>query len=319
MKATCAKLPSKKKRYTAAIGIFDGIHTGHRFILEKLKKQAHLRNRAPLVITFSIPPQQFLNKDLISHGHRIRKKFLGCLTGPKQKKSFIKDLGINDVWFLKTNQGLLKMPAEDFINYIRGNFKIEEFIVGDDFRFGYAGRAGVSCLKSLALKKGFKARIINKKRKDKKIVSSSLIRELVMKGELKEAEKFLGREFSLEGKVSGGNKMGSKLGFPTANIYSLDYVTPPEGVYAARAAVGKREYLAAVNIGKRPTITRAKKAVIEVHIINFNKNILGKTLQVTFLKKLREEKKFSSKALLKKAIRKDLDYITSKYSVPPPK
>jgi len=316
MKATCKKLPSKKRKYAAAIGIFDGVHLGHQFILKKLIKEAGKNSLSPLVITFDTPPQQFLNKSSVLHGHRIRKRFFGYITNPGQKAKLFKSLGINNIWFLKTRHSLLKLPALDFINYIRKSFKIEEFIVGEDFRFGHGGHAGVNFLKKLSLKQGFKLQVIKKKSKDKKIISSSFIRELIKKGRIDKAGSFLGRRFSLEGKVFKGRGVGRKIGFPTANISTFDYVTPAEGVYAAWAVFENKIYPAAVNIGLRPTVVKARKPVVEAHIINFNKDILGKTIKVIFLERIRKEKKFSSLPLLRKAIQKDLCYITSKYSAP---
>ncbi|MFH1503906.1 MAG: bifunctional riboflavin kinase/FAD synthetase [Candidatus Omnitrophota bacterium] len=318
MKAICEKLPSKKKRYAATIGIFDGIHLGHKFILGKLKKQAEKKGLTPLVITFDMPPQQFLNKNAACHNRRIRKKFLGYITCPQQKVVLLESLGIDCVWFLKARYPLLKLSAKNFIRYIRENFKIEELIIGEDFRFGYGAHAGARYLSKLSLKNNFELQVIKKKKKNKKVISSSLIRELIKEGKLKEVKSFLGRNFSLRGKVIKGEGIGKQIGVPTANIFSSDYIIPKTGVYAALTAVGKKVFLSAVNIGLRPTVTKSKKTIIETHIINFNKNIVGRTIEIIFIKKIREENEFSSLGSLKRAIQKDLSYITSKYSVPSP-
>ena len=315
MRVIYKKLPPKNKRYIATIGVFDGIHLGHRFILEKVKKESKKKNLSSLVITFDIPPQQFLSKDIFKHGHRIQKRFRGCINDFEQKIVLLEKLKIDCVWFLRTNHKLLELSAENFIGYICKYFKIEEFIVGEDFRFGYGGGKDASHFKKLALENNIKLQIIKKKTKYQKIISSSLIRELIKKGRLKEAHKFLGRNFSIKGRVVKGNGLGAGLGYPTANIFTFNYVIPASAVYAAWAAVGKKYYLSAVSIGTRPTVTKSKKIVMEVYLMNFHKNILGKSLKIIFLEKIRGEKKFSSKEFLRTAIKKDLKRITAKYGV----
>ena len=305
MKVIFNRLPFKRVRCIATVGVFDGIHLGHRFILEKVKKAAQKKGLASLVVTFNIPPQQFLAKErLISHC-RPQKIFIGALADTKDKVALISALGIDYLWFLKTKESLLRLSAQDFINYIQKYFKIEKLIVGRDFRFGHRGGGDLKDLKDLSNKYKFGLSIIGKKTKNKKIVSSSLIRQFVRKGQLKEAEHFLGRSFSLKGKVFKGKGLGVQLGFPTANIKVDDYIVPMRGVYAAYAVLEKKVYLAAVNVGLRPTCAQngacphqstfpgVTDLVIETHILNLKKNILGKTIKIIFLEKIRKEKKFS--------------------------
>jgi riboflavin kinase/FMN adenylyltransferase len=160
--------------------------------------------------------------------------------------------------------------------------------------------------------------VLGKVSKNKTVISSSLIRKCISKGELKEASRLLGRNFSLSGKIVKGRGQGIKLGFPTANVRIFNHVMPPGGVYSGYAIIGKKRYLSAINIGRNPTLTSAKKTTFEVHIINFKKNILDKEIEVVFLDKVRREKRFSSITKLKSAIQKDINLITAKYSVPAP-
>jgi len=316
MKLIYKKLPSRKVSCVATIGVFDGIHRGHQFILSKCSNLAKKRKISSLAITFDLAPQQFLRKMHLHNSWRSTKSFEGILCDREQKKSLVAPLGIDYLWFLRMRRWLLELKPDNFLNYIFGHFVIKELIVGEDFRFGYAGRGDVSYLRKAADKFGFKLRVVSKLKIGQKKVSSSLIRQQIRKAELKTAKQFLGREFSLKGRVVKGKGVGIFLGFPTANILAGDYVVPPRGVYAAYVILGKRKHLAAVNIGNSPTLTRRRICVIEVYIINFNQNILKQTIEVVFLKKLRDECKFLNSLALSSAIAKDIQQITSKYSIP---
>ena len=328
MKVIFNRLPFKRVKCVATVGVFDGIHFGHQFILEKVKEAAKRKGLPSLVITFNIPPQQFLANKKLKLDCRPEKVFIGSLIDQKDKAALIGSLGIDYLWFLKTKKSLLKLSAQNFIKYIQKYFKIEELIVGEDFRFGHRGGGDLKDLKSMGNKHEFELLIIRKKTKNKKIISSSLIRQFIRKGELKEAEALLGRSFSLKGRVFRGRGLGTVLGFPTANIKTGDYINPARAVYAAYVILGKKMYLAAVNVGLRPTCTFSKSTpkgmasptgpVVEAHILNLKKNILGKIVKIVFLEKIRQEEKFSSLEALKKAISKDITCLTSKYSVSRP-
>ncbi len=326
MKVIFNRLPFKRVKCIATVGVFDGIHLGHQFILKKVKEAAKKRGVASLVITFDVPPQRFLAKKKLTSHCRPKKAFIGAITDANDKAALIGALGIDYLWFLKTRESLLRLSARDFISYIQRYFKIEELIVGRDFRFGHRGGGDLRDLKNLGSKHEFELSIIGKKNKNKQVVSSSLIRQFIRCGQLKEAEQFLGRSFSLKGKVFKGRGLGLQFGFPTANIKAGNYIIPMRGVYAAYAVLGRKVYLAAVNVGLRPTCARKSACarqgtfsgvigpVIEAHILNLKKNILGKTIKIIFLEKIRKEKKFSSFEALKSAISKDIVCLTSKYS-----
>ena len=319
MKVIYEKLPSKRRKCVVAIGVFDGIHLGHQAILKKAKEESRKEGLYSLVITFDIPPQWFLRNYPPKNNSRPKKYFLGCLTDFQQKVVFIKSLDIDYLWFLKTSRDLLRLGAEEFISYIYRYFDVQKIIVGEDFRFGRAGEGDIRYLKKFSAKYGFKLIIMKKIKKAEKIISSSIVRKLISEGKIKEARKFLGRYFSLKGRVIKGKRLGRKLGFPTANVKVCNYVVPHEGVYASYAIIKNKAYLAAVNIGKQPRSLKPEEKLIEVHIINFGKNILGKVVEVIFLAKAREEKRISSIIKLKETIKKDIQQITAKYSIPPVK
>jgi len=316
MKVIYKKLPSKKFEFVATIGVFDGIHRGHQHILRKTRKTAEESNIHSLVITFDLAPQQFLHKQDLHNSWRVTKVFPGALCDFTQKVNLVRSEGIDCLWFLKTSRRLLELKPAGFLNYILGHFKIKQLIIGEDFRFGYAGRGDVFYLSQAAPRYGFKLSVIPKIKFSRKIISSSLIRQKILAADFKKAKLFLGRDFCLRGQVVRGKGLGKSLDFPTANISSGNYLLPPRGVYAAYLILENRKYLAAVNIGKTPTLKLSPACTVEAHLINFNKNILGKTVEIIFLDKIREERKFFNRTALQAAIGKDIRRIASKYSIP---
>ena len=316
MKVICDKLPSNKKKCIATIGGFDGVHKGHQFILKKVKTEAKKRDSFSLAITFTLPPRLLLKEKLLINNSKIREPFLGQISDFKQKISSVDDLGVDFLWFLKTSSTLLELSPHSFIEYILDYFDIRLLIVGSDFRFGHKGKGDVLYLRKIAPQYNFKVLIVKKLKIRNKVVSSSAIRNFIKNGNLEKAKEFLGRNFCLKGKVLKGKGIGLKLGFPTANIDIARYIIPVSGVYAAFVLIGKKLFLGAVNIGKNPTLTFSEENTVEVHIINFNRNILNSVINVVFLEKIRNEHKFSSFKQLQLAIKKDILSITAKYSIP---
>jgi riboflavin kinase/FMN adenylyltransferase len=303
MKIIYEKLPSKKIEYVATIGVFDGIHLGHQFILKKVKEYASCHKLPSLVITFDFPPQKLL-----------KKKFLGCITDLEDKIKFIKNLDIDYLWILKTNLRLLKYSEEEFFKYLSCYFSLHTLIVGEDFRFGYRAKADTSTLRNLAKKYNFNLVVLKKKKKKEEIISSSLIRKSIKEGDFKKVKLFLGRNYYLKGKVIKGEGLGKKIGFPTANLEIKNYVIPKEGVYAVYVDINKRRYLGAFNIGRKSLPRPSKKICFEVHILNFKKRIYGEIIKISFLEKIREERKFSSWEKLKEKIKEDIQSLLKKYS-----
>lgn len=311
MKVIYRKIPSRKIECVASIGVFDGVHLGHRFILEKLREKSRQLKLPSLVVTFDVPPQVLLQKINL----KIQKQFPGFLTDSKCKAKFLKQEGIDYVWFLKVSNSLLGLSGKEFLDYLFSHFKVKYIIVGEDFRFGHNGKSNIRYLEKISKQYGFGVKVLKKITKEKNTISSSLIRRLIKKSYFSKIENFLGREFSIEGKVVKGMGYGRKLGYPTANVDYDGYVIPKEGVYAACVELDKKQYLSAVNIGVRPTIFSSQEKILEAHIFNFKKNILGKKIRIRFIKKLRDEKKFSSEKELKQAIANDISYIKIHYKL----
>lgn len=309
MKVIYEKLPSRRRACVATIGVFDGIHLGHQFLLCSVRKEAIRNNIISLAITFDTPPQRLTRQHVTS-----KNISLGLLTDLEDKKNILKSIGIDYLWLLKANDKLLKFSGEQFFCYLTRYFLIKKIIVGEDFRFGYQGHGTLHVLRELSRRYRFTVSVLRKRRKNGIAISSSVIRDYIKRSAFDSAKAMLGRDYYLKGTVIRGSGYGKKLGFPTANIHPSDYVVPSPGVYAAIAQIGNSNYRCAVNIGKRPTINITEDEVIETYIIDFSKNILGENIKVRFLEKIRTEKKFSSEDKLKKAIALDVCYIIKNYS-----
>ncbi len=299
MKLIYKNLPLNKiNNCIVTVGVFDGVHLGHQYLLEKIKREAKKKKKPSLVISFNVPPEKVLHP---------QNKFKGYLTDYQQKVDFMKHLGIDYLWLLKTELNILQFSADDFLSYINNYFSIDEMIVGSDFRFGTKAKAGVRRLEKAANNYGFKLKLVNKKKFYGKLVSSSFIGRLIKSSAVSQAKKFLGRNYTIKGQVKKGKGLGRQLGFPTANLGTFDYVLPGPGVYAAYSRIKGKKILSAVNIGEEGC---------EVHLINFSKNILGQIIEISFLAKIRNELVFKSKLKLTQQIQKDIKNITSKYSIP---
>ncbi|MDD5194357.1 MAG: bifunctional riboflavin kinase/FAD synthetase [Candidatus Omnitrophica bacterium] len=295
--------PRHKILCVATIGVFDGIHLGHQFILKKVVKEARRKKSASLVITFDRPPQVVLNKP-----------FSGCISTPEEKKHLFRASGIDYIWLLATTKRLLNLSAEKFLLYILRHFTISTLFVGEGFKFGRNAASDILELTRLSKKYNFNLVIVRKKKIRGEIVSSSLIRKLVARGRFIQAKKFLGRDYILQGKVVHGNAIGRKLGFPTANIDVANLAIPEEGVYAAFTEVEARVYLSAVNIGKPHSTKILRPPVVETHLIGFNEDILNKKIKILFIEKIRKEKKIYSKAALINNISRDVREIVKKHA-----
>jgi len=306
MKKHCAHFLFKpslvKHPCVATIGTFDGVHLGHKKIIDIVTATARKGKLASLIITFDRHPRLVL-----------KKPFTGSITTLEDKKGIFAQAGIDYVWFLKSDSGVLDYSAHDFLLLVKKYFDLKELIVGDDFRFGKDALHGAHNLDKLAKEFGFTSRVVKKMLLSGKAVSSTYIRELIQSGNIEQANKFLGRVYSFKSLVVTGRGNGRKLGFPTANIRVGEHITPANGVYAGKCRVGKNIYPAAINIGTNPTVTCADKLTIEAHILNFKKNITGRKIELFFLKRLRVEKKFPSRQGLIEAIARDVEHVRKFY------
>ncbi len=285
-----SNLKKRLKDTVVVIGVFDGLHRGHRFLIKNAVSCARNLNKKSLCLTFHPHPNG--EPYLISLKHRIKLIF---------------EMGIDYCLVVSFNRKFSKISAKNFVRGILVKlFRPSLIFIGENFRFGYRASGDVGLLKNMGELFGFKVKPIKELKAGATVISSRRIRRLIRCGELKDAERFLGRKVSVLGTVIKGAKRGRILGYPTANINPHHEVLPKEGVYAVRVLYGKLTYNGLCNIGGRPTFNPSEETqTIEVHLFNFKKNIYGKDVEIQFIRKLRDEKKFPSGIALSSQIKKD--------------
>lgn len=277
------------------VGVFDGLHIGHKRIISALMRISKEKGLLPVVVTFSPHPDDILSG----------KKKTPMLCSLDHRLGLFASLGIRICVVLKFNNAFAKKSGNSFIGGILvKKMGLKSLVVGEKFSFGKERIGGAFRLKKIAGDMGFKIHIITAKRHKGRIVSSSAIRSLIEKGNLEAASKLLGRPVSVLGTVIHGRKRGRILGFKTANIDPHHEAIPPSGVYAAYTKLGNKKYKSVVNIGRRPTFLD-KDPSIEVHILGINKSIYGKEIEVFFVKRLRPERRFKNEDKLRSQIKKD--------------
>ncbi|QDD13827.1 bifunctional riboflavin kinase/FAD synthetase [Candidatus Methylopumilus rimovensis] len=275
------------------IGNFDGVHIGHQALIKKLIAESRKRNLTPSVMTFEPHPKEFF----------ISENAPSRLTTLREKLEFFLDYGIEKVFVCAFNQKFSNISSEAFMGQIlKEQLKVQLLIVGDDFRFGSKRQAGIEDLK----KNAFELFEIPEIDLNGKRVSSTRIREGLKEGRIQEVNQFLGRPYTISGKVVEGDKRGRQMGFPTANIHMKHLRPALTGVYAVK--LGNRNGVA--NLGVRPTMAGTPKLLLEVHLLNFNEDIYGQHVQVTFLEKIRDEMKFENIDALIEQIKKDVAHAT---------
>ena len=284
------------------IGAFDGLHKGHQVVLEHLCESARNQTLPSLVVTLEpLPREYFSPLDAPPRLMSIREKYEG-----------LANLGINRLLVITFNDNLRNMQPIDFIKkvFVDG-LRVKHIIVGDDFRFGKDGVGNFELLVSLGKKYNFTVENTATIEQKEQRVSSTRIRKFLENADFFSAKNMLGKSYSISGKVIYGDQLGREIGVPTANLELHRLRTALSGVYAVNVKIdNSNEWLQGIaNVGCRPTINDSIKAILEVHILNFDKNIYGKRITVRFLKKIRDEIKFESIEILKSQIFKDLDIV----------
>jgi len=294
------KTKIKERNAILTIGSFDGVHLGHLQILKEVVSLSNSSNGTPCVMVLRPHPRTYFSPDTL----------LNILTCEEKQESLLKQSGIKITTVLPFNKETANFSPEEFIIKILQNFEqLYAVVVGHDFRFGKNAEGDFDLLKKYGKIYNFKVKQIPPLIIQGERVSSSLIRELVLEGEMEKIVDFLGRRYSLMGQVVKGKGIGKQLGFPTANILPFHTAVPPHGVYSAECILEDGRVLpSAVNIGIAPTI-RQQDFAIEAHIIDFNEEILNQKIEIVFHKHIRPEKKFSSREELIQAITKDIEQI----------
>jgi len=271
------------------IGMFDGVHTGHRELLAQLTAKAKAVKGESVVITFWPHPRMVLNQD----ADKLR-----FLTSPEERTKLFGQLGIDHLVLIPFSQELANLTAEEFIQQILINkLGIHHLMVGYNHRFGKGRQHSFEEYQAFAIKYNFSISLVEAVLTDGMKTSSTDIRNHLLAGEMEEANKILGYQYTVSGRVVGGQQLGRRIGYPTANIeveepYKL---IPPDGVYAVKVRVEGKAYGGMLNIGFRPTVNHnVDHRSLEVHIFDFNHDIYSEEVEIQFVQRVRNERKFAN-------------------------
>lgn len=279
------------------IGNFDGVHLGHQALLRQLKQEAQARGLATAVVLFEPHPREFFTP--LQAPTR--------LTSLREKLEIIAALGIDRVHICRFNRAFAQTAAATFVQALQEDLAAQFVLIGDDFRFG-SGRGGdFALMEQIAVQRGFTVKAMHSVLQGGVRVSSTAVRDALSQGDLRAAQRYLGRHYSISGHVEHGSRVGKELGFPTANIQMQHNRPPLAGIFVVRACIeGGRWHNGAASLGVRPTVAENGKPVLEVHLFDFNEQIYGKHLRVEFLHKLRDEERFPDLQSLARQIELDV-------------
>lgn len=281
----------------ATIGAFDGIHRGHHLLLGQVVDRARALGIASLCVTFDPHPDLVLYPD----------RHLKYLTDRAEKERVLRQLGLDRVLVVEFTRELSMLSPEEFLGQIRESCELAELWVGGDFALG-RGRSGtIATLAEIGRTEGFALHVVPPRRADHEVISSTFIRSLLSQGNVRHANQLLGRRYRISGSVEAGAARGRQLGFPTANVH-LDpqRALPADGVYVAVVPLDGREYRAVVNLGSRPTFREGER-LLEAHLLDATLDLYGRTLDVDFVDRLRDVRRFESVDVLRAQIADDVE------------
>jgi riboflavin kinase/FMN adenylyltransferase len=280
------------------IGNFDGVHLGHQAMLNELRAVAHARGLQTAVVIFEPHPREFFTP----------QQAPARLTSLREKLELFSTMGIDRVHICRFNAQFAQKTAAEFIEALDEKLHAKFVLIGDDFRFG-SGRAGdFALVEKIGSARGFAVRSIRSVLHGGVRISSTAIREALAAGKIRMAREYLGRPYSISGRVFHGDGVGRKLGYPTANVQMKHNLPPLKGVYVVLVhAEGLGVLQGVASLGIRPTLKQEARYVLEVHMFEFKQQIYGKHLRVEFLQKLRDEQKFDGLDALTRQIALDVE------------
>ena len=277
--------PPRWSQPVLALGNFDGVHRGHRKILERVCRVAGERGGTSVVMTFDPHPPRVVRPD----------KAPPLLMTKEQKLEAIADAGVQGAAIVRFTPELSRLDPETFVRSVLVDWlHVSEVWVGANFLFGHDRSGNFSLLRVLGGRYGFKAEKIDPVRYKDFVVSSTRVRRLVSEGRVDEAGALLGHQYAIDGIVMHGDERGRTLGFPTANLCTENELLPPHGVYATTARVGSIVHPSVTNVGTRPTVDRSGRTVVETHIFDLDRDLYGQPLRIGFVQRLRDERAFES-------------------------
>ncbi len=286
------------KGAVATIGNFDGVHLGHRHIFAKIVAEAARKGCKAVVITFEPHPKMILHPE-------IRPFYL--ITSLEEKIERIAETGVDALILIPFTREFSKTTAKDFIcSILWEKLRIRKLFIGHDYTFGKGKEGNEAYLAAFGERLGFEVEVIGAFRTGDEIISSTLTRNTILKGDVRKAATFLGRPYSLSGLVIEGHRRGRNLGFPTANVKPDKDLLPARGIYAVRVKWAGKLFGGVLNIGFNPTFSDAALSV-EVYLFDFNDDIYGERLEILFIDRIRDEVKFDGPEKLVEQIRRDVE------------
>ncbi len=287
---------SPKRDMLLTIGVFDGVHLGHQHLIAELTELARKQGLVSGVITFSQHPKGVL----------APQSRLPFLTDLERRTELLKAEGVDEVIPLTFTTELSKLSPKEFLELLKKHLRLKGLVVGPDFALGKDREGDTNVLRQLGETMGFSLTVVPPLKINGEVVSSTAIRQALAEGDMKRAQRLMGRPFRLQGQVVKGDKRGIKLGFPTANIETeAEQALPADGVYTSHAFVDSQAYPAMTNIGLHPTFGGDKR-LVEVYIMDYKGDLYGQKLTVDIIERRRGEIKFDSPEELKKQIAEDV-------------
>lgn len=266
-----------------ALGSFDGLHSGHLSLVNKIIELANENKGKSIVYTFKNHPRTLIK------GATPPK----LLMDNESKEEILEALGVDLIYFEEFNEEYMKLTPEGFIKYLCEKFKVKGIVVGFNYRFGYKNVGNIEMLKELSTKYGYELYVMEPCNYEDEVISSTRIRNELLSGNVDKAMKMLNRPYCIKGKVVHGKKLGRAIGFPTANLdYSKEALIPKKGVYYTNVQWQGKIYKGITSVGNNPTVN-GDKLTIETYILDFNNDLYGHNIKVYFIKKIRDEKKFN--------------------------
>ena len=288
--------PPTWRQPVLALGNFDGVHRGHRKILERVRRVAGEHGATSVVMTFDPHPPRVVRPD----------KAPPLLMTKAQKLEAIADAGVQGAAIVRFTTDLSHWDPEMFVRTVLVDWlHVGEVWVGANFLFGHDRSGNFSLLRILGGRYGFKAEKIDPVRYKDFVVSSTRVRRLVSEGRVDEAGALLGHQYYIDGTVMHGDQRGRTLGFPTANLCIDNELLPPHGVYATTARIGQIVHASVTNIGTRPTVDASGRTVVETHVFDLDRDLYGQSLRIGFVQRLRDERAFESLDALRAQIDAD--------------
>ena len=290
-------LAGVKEPLCLAAGFFDGVHAGHQEVLRRTIRQARAIGGQAWALTFDPHPLKVLSPGAAPL----------TLTSTPHKLELLRGLGLDGCILIPFTRPFASLPAEAFLKSLERSVPtLRHIFVGSDWRFGRNGGGGQAQLSAWARKRGIAVTLVRPVRYRGAAISSTRIRQAVAAGKLRLAGRLLGRPFSLLGVVRRGNRIGRRLGYPTANIAPQNEAAPPLGIYSVRALVNGRVLDGVASFGLHPTVEPTRRPVLEIHFFDVNLRLYGRRIQVFFVERLRPERRFPTVAALARQIAKDV-------------